>query len=169
MKILLVDDETLTREALAMLLRHAGREDYGPQAQVLEAASADEGLAVLDRHREKPPNLILLDFFLPDGTGGEVVGRFVAAAPTTPVVVISSANDGKDAAAVLSCGAVGYLPKSASFACLRQLVTLARSGDLRHQFALFGREGVASMPQVQGGASAAGASAAGAVPLTARQ
>ncbi len=144
MRILLVEDQTLLRQALAVLLQHAGRGEDGLPAVIIEAANAEEGLALL--REEQPLDLVLLDFFLPDGAGADMIACFVAAAPATPVVVISSADDGRDATAALSSGAAGYVSKSASFTCLRQLVALARSGDLRFQFALFGREGRAIPP-----------------------
>src|SRR3989304_4719334 len=85
MKILVVDDHPLIREALKQVL---GTLDTG--IQVLEAASADDALAI----SELNPNLglILLDLSLPGKDGMEALPLLRERSLHVPVVVFSASD-----------------------------------------------------------------------------
>lgn len=68
-RILVVDDEPDSREAICELLRMAGHD-------VLQAADGETGLLLASRER---PEVILLDLGLPDLDGYEVARRLRAA------------------------------------------------------------------------------------------
>jgi DNA-binding NarL/FixJ family response regulator len=107
LRVLLIDDHTLFREGLALLLHRVD-----PRLQTLEAGSFDEALAGWPRFGAL--DLALVDLHLPGLPGLDGLSRLRAAAPALPVVVVSSDDD---PATVLSCidrGAMGFIPKSAS-------------------------------------------------------
>jgi CheY-like chemotaxis protein len=101
-KILVVDDDTATRDALAQFLEGEGH----------TVAVAENGKEALDylRH-EPPPDLILLDLTMP------VLGTyefrqnqmFDPSLASIPVIVLSAAGDLPELADLL--GDVGYVPK----------------------------------------------------------
>jgi CheY-like chemotaxis protein len=104
--ILLVQDDALTREAMALLLGAAGYAVVG----------AANGRDALDRLVEgERPWLILLDLEMPVMDGWEFRRRQqqVPALSTIPVVLVSSVGDLAGHAAAL--GAAGYFPKPVEF------------------------------------------------------
>jgi CheY-like chemotaxis protein len=88
--ILVVEDEVLVRMALAETLRDAGY-------SVLEAANADEALAVLAS--SAPLDVVLTDVNMPGSLDGVALGRYVRTTrPTLKVVVVSGRVDPETAA-----------------------------------------------------------------------
>jgi len=64
-RILVVDDRSINREFLAMLLGYAGHE-------VVEAADGNEALACV---RTSPPDLVITDLMMPIMDGAELTRR----------------------------------------------------------------------------------------------
>src|SRR5687768_15604707 len=77
--VLLVDDSSVERTALARLLRDAG-------FAVTEAAG---GAEALDRIRAQPPDILLLDLQMPGTDGFDVLIALHQANPELPVIVLS--------------------------------------------------------------------------------
>jgi CheY-like chemotaxis protein len=104
--ILLVQDDALTREAMALLLGAAG---YA----IVCAGNGREALARLGEGER--PWLILLDLEMPvmDGWEFRRRQRQVPALAAIPVVLVSAAGDLAGHAAAL--GAAGYFPKPVEF------------------------------------------------------
>ena len=94
--VLVVDDERNIRRTLRLVLE-------SEQYLVLDAESAEQGLALLDTH---PVDCVLLDLKLPGLSGLDALARLQdAAAPgetTVPVVVISGHGTVSDAVQALS-------------------------------------------------------------------
>lgn len=111
MRVLLVDDHTLFREGIALLLR--------PLVQPLEtweAGSCEEAVAVIEQRGAA--DLVLIDLGLPGASGLEGVQRLREAHPAMPVVVMSSADDKDTVLAALDAGAMGFIPKSSTSAVM---------------------------------------------------
>ena len=105
--ILVVDDSPEDRAVVRRLLREAGA-----QYTVVEAEEGAEGLAKL---RESWPDLVLLDFHLPDLEGPEFIdamrgGRWAGALPV-PVVLLTGQDNPGAAVATLNQGAQDYVVK----------------------------------------------------------
>lgn len=103
--LLLVDDQVLFRESLALVLRQRL-----PDVQVLEAGS----LHVALRRCEEVPgiDLVVLDLELRDSRGLMTLERLHAARPGLAVMVVSGTIDEAMDSEVRQRGALGFLPKS---------------------------------------------------------
>jgi len=114
--ILLIDDDpALIREQVQLTFR-------APEHQVHVAESAEEGLAHV---QESPPDVILLDLRLPDGSGLELhqaIRRLDARIPVIFVTVSKTADFAIDA---MKQGAFDYLQKPLNLSQLRKVVSEA--------------------------------------------
>jgi len=123
MKILVVDDHVLIREALRGLFR-----DLRPEAIVLEAADAARAVALL---AEQPDiALILLDLSLPDRDGLGLLAELRARHPGIAVVVLSGFADRANVMRALDLGALGFIPKSAGREVMTSALSLVFSGGV---------------------------------------
>jgi len=123
MKILVVDDHPLVREAMAHLVARLG----GP-VEVLDAQDCMTGLALAGR--DPQIDLVLLDMNLPGLRGIPALMRFRRDFPTLPVVVISAFHDRETVVAVMRHGAVGYIPKSSSRDTIVNALRLVLAGSI---------------------------------------
>jgi DNA-binding NarL/FixJ family response regulator len=102
-RLMLVDDHTIVREGLRLLLSQE------PEIQIV--AEAGEGLAAVETALATRPDVILLDLMLPGINGLEVVRRVVAGHAACRIVLLTSFAESDDVAAALQAGAAGYLLK----------------------------------------------------------
>ena len=100
-RVLIVDDELSMREMLAILLKKAGLD-------VRTAGSRAEAAQTLGAG---PVDLVLTDVKLPDGDGLEILRHVKAAAPETPVVVMTAYGTTEMAVAARKLGAEAYILK----------------------------------------------------------
>lgn len=104
MKILLVDDHVLFREGLRSLL------DAQPDFEVVgEASTVQE---TIEAAHKLQPDLVLMDFGLPDGTGLEATQAILADRPETNIVFLTVHEDDHRLFAAIRGGAKGYLLKN---------------------------------------------------------
>lgn len=103
-RLLIVDDHALVREGLTNLIN--GQPDMRVVGQ---AGSMREAIAQAHNLR---PDLILMDFTLPDGTGDEATRVILAALPETRIIFLTVHDDDERLFAAISAGAMGYLLKS---------------------------------------------------------
>jgi len=99
-RILVVDDEPQFLRALVTNLRGAGY-DVDSAATSAEALSA----AAL-----RPPDAVILDLLLPDGTGTELT-RELRAWSDAPILLVSAVGDADEKIAALDAGADDYVTK----------------------------------------------------------
>jgi two-component system KDP operon response regulator KdpE len=99
-RILVVDDEQQILRALRTSLRGAGYEV--DTADTAEGALAAAGM--------RPPDAVILDLVLPDGTGTEVA-RELRTWTSAPVIVLSAVGDEREKVAALDAGADDYVTK----------------------------------------------------------
>ncbi len=103
MHILIIDDHSLFRTGLRMLLKQRFN-----TPTILEASSTQEAIQC----NAPELDLILLDIQLQGLNGLDSIGLLRRQWPQTPVVVVSSSLDPRDAADALACGAVAFLSKA---------------------------------------------------------
>ena len=123
MKILVVDDHPLIREALRQVLQALDR-----QLDLLEAQSCDEALELTRRHPDI--SLILLDLTLPGVDGYEALALLREDFPEIPVVVLSAADQPDAVTRAIDGGAMGFIPKTSSSQLLLNALRLVLSGAI---------------------------------------
>ena len=99
-RILVVDDESQILRALQTSLQGAGYE-------VEVAATAAEALTSAATH---PPDGVILDLMLPDGSGTDVC-RELRSWTNVPIVVLSAVGDEQEKVTALDAGADDYVTK----------------------------------------------------------
>jgi two-component system, OmpR family, KDP operon response regulator KdpE len=99
-RVLVVDDEQQILRALQTSLRGAGFE-------VETAETAERALAAAAM---RPPEAVILDLLLPDGTGTDVV-RELRGWSSAPVIVLSAVGEEREKVAALDAGADDYVTK----------------------------------------------------------
>lgn len=123
MKILVVDDHPLIREALKQVLS-----TLDSDIRVLEAQSAKEGFAVAEAHPDL--HLILLDLGLPGEDGLESLPLLRERAPQVPVVVFSASDHPDVVRRAIDAGAMGFIPKTSSNALLVNALRFVLAGGV---------------------------------------
>ncbi|HEY3608050.1 MAG TPA: response regulator [Pseudonocardiaceae bacterium] len=112
---------------------------------VAQAHTAAEAGAAVDRVR---PVLVLLDLYLPDGNGLDLI-RTLDARPDRPdFLVITAARDVPTVRGAMQLGAVHYLVKPFGFGQLRERLESYR--DLRRRISSIGSGREADQEQVDG-------------------
>jgi DNA-binding NarL/FixJ family response regulator len=123
MKILVVDDHVLIRQAMHGMLRKLRRD-----AVVLEAPCSEKAMRVIAEHPDV--SLILLDLSLPDRDGFCVLADLREQFPAIAVVVVSAVHDPGNVRKALDLGALGYIPKSAQGDVILAALRLVISGGI---------------------------------------
>jgi len=106
MRIFIVDDHVLFREGLSAILKQEGDIEV-----VGLAGTIHEAVKAVDRLK---PDIVLMDFNLPDGTGVEATQEILQENPNCKVVFITMSDDEGDMLAAIHSGAVGFLLKNMS-------------------------------------------------------
>jgi DNA-binding NarL/FixJ family response regulator len=120
-RVLLVDDQALFREALSVLL--SVRDDI---TVVGEAGDGDEAVR---RAAELRPDVVLMDLRMPALDGVAATRRLRVEQPDVRVIALTTFDDDEDVFAALRAGAVGYLLKDVSSARLVEAVLAAARGE----------------------------------------
>lgn len=120
LRILIVDDHTLVREALRSVLEQQG--------EITVAGQAANGESALILCRELEPDLVLMDIALPDMRGTEVTQRLIAEFPALRVLAVSSYIDKQNVELMIEAGAMGYIHKGASGIELLEGIRAVMSG-----------------------------------------
>jgi DNA-binding NarL/FixJ family response regulator len=104
MRILVVDDHALFREGVASLL------NAHPDLTVVGLAeSVHEAIA---RSHVLEPDIVLMDFSLPDGNGLDATRSILAERPHTKIVFLTVHEEDENLFEAIRCGAKGYLLKN---------------------------------------------------------
>jgi len=120
LRLLLVDDQSLFREALRTLL--ALQPDF---EIVAEAENGERALALARAHK---PDVILMDLRMPVMGGVEATRRIVQAVPGARVVVLTTFDEDEEIFEAMRAGALGYLLKACSADKLNESVRAAAKG-----------------------------------------
>jgi DNA-binding NarL/FixJ family response regulator len=105
-RVLMAEDHPLFRDALrGVLSRSLGAED------VVETGTVAELLALIET--DDAFDLVMLDLFMPGAQGLSHLVSMRARMPDTPIIVFSSISDPKVVRQTITCGAAGFISKSA--------------------------------------------------------
>ena len=114
-KILVVDDETPSREALGLLLKSAGFEITG-------AATGHEAFELLTAGSF---DIVITDLFLPDLNGIDILKRVKALSPAMEVILITGHASAETAVRAMKEGAFDYITKPLNLDELRMIIDKA--------------------------------------------
>ena len=122
-KILLVEDHPLYRVGLHMALSYSGL------ACVLksEAENVAQALDFLQHHSDEV-DLILLDYFLPDGTGMDVLKVAKQRFPRIKVLLVSGEDNNPELDAMIHEGLNGFVSKDVTPQGLATVITSVFAG-----------------------------------------
>jgi DNA-binding response OmpR family regulator len=105
-RILLVEDDSLTAEGVAFVLREEG----------FEVDVTEDGGTALERARARPPDLVVLDIRLPGGVSGMDVCRELRSESAVPILMLTGRGSEVETVLALERGADDYVTKPFSLA-----------------------------------------------------
>jgi DNA-binding NarL/FixJ family response regulator len=120
-RVLLVDDQVLFREALRTLL--------SIEPTVLVVGEARDGAEALRLAEETHPTVVLMDLRMPGMDGVTATRRLRARFPRAQVLVLTTFDDDASVFEAVRAGAVGFLLKDASAETLHAAIRAADRGE----------------------------------------
>jgi DNA-binding NarL/FixJ family response regulator len=118
---MVVDDHELFAEGVARIL--SAEDDL---EVVGVAGRVDAAIALASETR---PDVVLVDFQLPDGEGTEAVASIRRDNPETRVLMLTGLGDERSLVAAVDAGCSGFLTKDRAVSDLVAAVRVAHSGD----------------------------------------
>jgi CheY-like chemotaxis protein len=114
LRVLLAEDDPDIQLVARLSLRKAG----------FSVTAVDNGAAVLARVVEDPPDVVLLDWMMPEMDGFEACRRLKAdpATSSIPVIFLTAKSQESEIARGLQLGALGYITKPFDALALGQRV-----------------------------------------------
>jgi DNA-binding NarL/FixJ family response regulator len=137
--VAIVDDHLMFAESLVRLLSDEPDFDVENVTGRIDAAVAWAA--------ENEPDVVILDYFLPDGDGADAVRRVAAVSPRTKIVVISAQSDDATFVAAIEAGCDGFVPKTGSAAEVVRAVRTVYLGRAAMPIDLLTR----ALPRLRGG------------------
>ncbi len=126
MKILIVDDHPLVRDAISRIVV-----ELAPVVDVMQAADCARGLELARNVTDVADvDLVLLDLNLPGVRGFDALEQFRREHPALPVVVVSMHHDGDTVREVIRRGAMGFIPKVCTKETILGALRLVLSGTV---------------------------------------
>lgn len=120
-KLYLVDDHLVLRQALAEALGHRGKYSV--------VGHAGNGNELLSGQGGVRADVIVLDFSLPKTNGIEMLNQLRKLGNNTPVLILSGDESGRCVKAALEAGAKGFVPKQAGLSEMEHAIdAIARGG-----------------------------------------
>lgn len=121
MKVVIVDDHVLFREGLASIIRSE------PDIEIVGmAGSVQEAVELAGSAK---PDLILMDFTLPDGTGADATRLILEKHPRCKIIFLTMSEDDEHLFAAIRSGAKGYLLKNMRPAKLLATLRSVQQGE----------------------------------------
>ncbi|OGN89120.1 MAG: hypothetical protein A2158_08635 [Chloroflexi bacterium RBG_13_46_14] len=121
MKVLIVDDHTLVRAGVRALL------SLSSDIEVIGEAS--DGIEALEKIRQNPPDVVLMDLAMPVMGGLETTRRLKKEYPGIQVIVLTQYDDSEYVIPVIEAGARGFVTKMSAFSELATAIQTAYNGD----------------------------------------
>lgn len=121
-RVVLVDDHTIVREGLRLLLRSA------PDIAVV--GEADSGLAALEVAERVHPDIVVLDLDMPGSDGMAALRGLEQALPDVRVIILTVHAERERLVPLLEAGARGYLTKEAASQDLVEAIRVVAAGEV---------------------------------------
>jgi DNA-binding NarL/FixJ family response regulator len=120
-RVLIVEDHPVVAEGLSSLL-----EDY---ADLTVAASATSVAEVIPAIENATPDVAMIDFYLPDGTGADAADLIRSHSRAIAIVFLSADDSDERLLEAIEAGASSYLLKSAKGDTIVQTIRAAAAGE----------------------------------------
>jgi DNA-binding NtrC family response regulator len=120
-KVLIAEDERVTRTAITGLLRKEGM-------QIIEATNGQEAV---DLFLRESPDVVILDIVMPVLGGMETIGKLKQLDGSVPVVIVTARTDAETAVETMKLGAYDYLVKPVDPGKI--IITVRRAFEYRRQ------------------------------------
>lgn len=120
-RVLLIDDHTLFRSGVKLLLQRQ------PDFEVVDEAS--DGVEGVKRAKQHQPDVILLDLNMPGLSGLETLQLLVQDVPSAHVVILTVSEDAEELTTALRDGACGFLVKNIDAETLVAGIRKAAAGE----------------------------------------
>jgi len=121
-KILVIDDHVLFREGLVSLFQSTTDFDV-----VDQAGTVKEGVEKAFHHR---PDIILMDFSLPDGTGLDATRTILNEMPACKIIFLTVYETDENIMTAIQLGARGYMLKNISSTSLLSSLRALDQGEI---------------------------------------
>ena len=119
--VVLCDDHAVLTEGLSAILVAE------PDIRVVGvAASVDELLRLVARD---PPDVVLIDYFLPDGDGVSATRALKQRQPATQVIMLTSYGNDDILVAAIEAGCSGYVTKQSAARAVADAIRQAAAGE----------------------------------------
>lgn len=120
-KVLLVDDHTVVRQGLRVLLE--------AEQDITIVGEAETGRQAVQLARKLAPDVIVMDIAMPNLNGLEATRQILKEAPASKILVLSSYADDEYVHQLTEAGAAGYLLKQTAATELIKAIREARKGN----------------------------------------
>ena len=116
-KILIIDDEPQLVESLAMRLKASG----------YAVSAAPDGVSGINKFKEEPPDLVILDIMMPGLSGLDVLKELKEICLNVPVIMLTAYGTPQSAIEALRLGAYDHLAKPFNTETLLEMIKKAIS------------------------------------------
>ncbi|MEA2278590.1 MAG: hypothetical protein QOI62_4045 [Solirubrobacteraceae bacterium] len=120
LRVIIADDDPLTRRTLRDVLQDAG---------VVVIAEAGGGREAVELARYYRPDVVVMDLVMPGVDGLEATRQIVEQAPDVRVVMLTSSDSEEVGLTTLRAGASGFLGKDVGLEALPRALRRARAGE----------------------------------------
>ena len=122
-RVLLVDDHSVMRDGLRLMLELSGEFQVVGQAR--------DGEEAVRAAADLSPDVIVMDVMMPNKDGVEACREIMEAAPETRVVMLTASTEEDAVIEAVAAGATGYLQKVSGMDRLLDTVREVAAGELR--------------------------------------
>ena len=120
-KIILVDDHSLFREGMKLLIENNGLGEV--------IAEADNGLIFLEKLHSEKPDLVIMDIEMPVMNGIEATKRALKIHPSLKVLVLTMLSDKENYYDMINAGAMGFVLKTSGKKEFEKAIQTVISGE----------------------------------------
>jgi DNA-binding NarL/FixJ family response regulator len=121
-RVVLADDHAMVREALAQILEESGC--------IRVVGQAADGLGAVDAATKNQPDVLVLDYSMPELSAPEVLSTLQRLLPDLKVLVLTVHENIHYCVKALECGAHGYVVKSAAVGELVDAIKAVSAGEV---------------------------------------
>ena len=122
-KVLVVDDHALIREASHTVLKQLKRKTV-----IFEASNSCQAMHIVEEHPDL--GLILLDLDLPDRDGFSILSELRNRYATVAVIILSASDDHDTVNRAFKLGALGFIPKTTEREVMLHAIELVLTGGI---------------------------------------